>query len=420
MKRFARIRWSLLVIILLMAFLLPSSARADDGLVYGETVPAGAVVNHDVILIGQNVSLQGTVNGNVFILGNQVVVDGVVNGSLVMIAQNAAIGGTVSGAVYAAALTLNLPGTAVLKRDLYAATVSLTSQPASQVGRQLFALGLDAGLNGKIGGPLHTAIGPIQLYNGLMRLLGFNELTIELHFEIPQKAPAPAPSLTPTPTPAPSTQGSLAPVRFRLHLQDPPPAFDWSNWGLALLRGWAAIFAFGLLMLWLTPRPLSATGAPLRTGPWRTLGLGLIVLVVSLNLFLVGLLLAALVFALGLGLNALGLWQISLALWALAYAALVAALTGLALFIAYCTKALVSFHLAAWLFERFALPKAFWMDVLALLLGTVVFALLRSIPYVGWAIGLLVTSAGMGAAWLAWRGRNIMVEEVKAGKAAKR
>lgn len=413
MKRFARIRGSLLVLVLLLAFLLPSPARADDGLVYGETVPAGAVVNHDVVLIGGNVSLLGTVNGNVFILGNQVVVDGVVNGSLVMIAQNAAIGGTVSGAVYAAAVTLDLPGTAALQRDLYAVTVSLTSQPASQVGRQLFALGLDAGLNGEIAGPLHTAIGPIQLYNGLMRLLGFNELTIELHFELPQKAPAPAPSLTPTPTP----QGNAAPVRFRLHLQDPPPPFDWSNWGLGLLRGWVVLFAFGLLMLWLTPRPLAAAGAPLRTGPWRTLGLGLIVLVVSLNLFLVGLLLAALVFALGLGLNALGLWQISLALWALAYAALTAALTGLALFIAYGVKALVSFHLAAWLFERFAPPKAFWMDVLALSLGTVVFALLRSIPYVGWAIGLLVTAAGMGAAWLAWRGRRVAVEEeVKGGK----
>ena len=95
------------------------------------------VVDHDVILIGQNVSIEGTVNGNVFILGNQVLITGKVDGSLVLIAQNAAISGEISGAVYSTALTLDLPQEALLARDLYAAAVSLTSKPTSQIGRRL-------------------------------------------------------------------------------------------------------------------------------------------------------------------------------------------------------------------------------------------------------------------------------------------
>ena len=137
--------------------------------------------------------------------------------------------------------------------------------------------------------------------------------------------------------------------------------------------------------------------------PWRTLGIGLIVLVVALNLFLVALLLVALIFGIGLGLNAIGLWPISIALWVLSYSAVAVALTWLVLFIAYGTKILVSYHLLAWLIGKTTWPRTTWMAVLTLFVGTLIFCLLRSLPYVGWIIGLLVIAAGMGSAWLAYR-----------------
>jgi hypothetical protein len=126
-----------------------------------------------------------------------------------------------------------------------------------------------------------------------------------------------------------------------------------------------------------------------------------------LNLFVVALLLAALIFALGLGLNVLGLWQLSLALWVLAYSALAAALTLLSLFILYGTKILVAFNVFSWLAGKLSAPRVMCIDILALLVGTLIYALLRSLPYVGWAIGLLVIAAGMGSAWFAWRGATL-------------
>jgi cytoskeletal protein CcmA (bactofilin family) len=375
---------------LVLAFSLPTSvAAADDGIFYGDTIPAGTVVEHDVVLFGKNVLIEGTVNGNVFILGNQVIVNGIVDGSLVLIAQNAAVGGEVSGTVYAAALTLDLPARSMLERDLYATTVSLTSGADSAIGRHLYALGLDAGLNGQIGGDLHTALGPIQLYNGLMRLLGFDELTLELHFEVP--APDTAP------------QGFVPLRHLRIKFLEPLPPFDWGKWGLALLHSWAVLFIFGLLGLWLARKPLERSSEPLRSRPWQTLGIGLVVLVVAFNLFIVGLLLFIIIFAIGLGLNFLGLWQVTLALWVLAFSALFIALVGLGLFIAIGSKVIVVYLAASLLFDLFIPRKAFWINLLALLAGTVVYALLQSIPYAGWIIDLLVTSAGMGAAWMAWR-----------------
>ena len=388
-----------LTLAFLLTFCLPVPvAAADNGIFYGDTIPAGTVVEHDVVLYGQNVSVNGTVDGNVFILGNQVLVNGTVNGSLILIAQNASIGGAVSEAVYALALTLDLPSQARLERDLYSAAVSLTSGQDSTINRHLYALGLDSGLNGKVGGDLHTVIGPIQLYNGLMRLLGFDELTLQLHIEIPQPQPAP--------------QGRVVGQHLRLKLLEPLPAFDWAKWVLGLLRVWAVLFIFGLLAYWLARTPLERAGEPLKCHPWQTLGIGLIVLVVSLNLFMVALMLIAIVFAIGLGFNFLGLWPVALALWVVAYAALLVALMALWFFIAYGTKIIVAYLVASWLFGKITQRKAWWLDLLALLAGTVIYALLRTIPYVGWVFDLLVIAAGMGSAWMAWRAATAKPQEV--------
>jgi len=56
--------------------------------------------------------------------------------------------------------------------------------------------------------------------------------------------------------------------------------------------------------------------------------------------------------------------------------------------------------------------KAIWMDLLALLVGASAYSLLRTLPYAGWVIGLLVTAAGAGSAWLAFRRRpKVLVVE---------
>ena len=38
-----------------------------------------------------------------------------------------------------------------------------------------------------------------------------------------------------------------------------------------------------------------------------------------------------------------------------------------------------------------------------MLIGIFIYLLLNAVPYVGWIIGMLVTAAGLGSAWLAYR-----------------
>ncbi len=399
MNRSLRNKVLLLGLTFVLAFAMTAPGAAQE-LVTGDTIPAGTIYDHDAVLIGENVAIDGTVKGNAFILGNQVTVNGQVDGSLILLGQNASIGGTVTGEVYAVLLTLDLAPNASIGRDLYVAAVSLTSGTPSLIGRDLYALGLDSGLHGQVGRELHTVIGPIQLYNGLMTLLGYDNLTLKLHFETPQPSTVPSGSLLPPGTHAyehPALAGLAQPQAAST------PPFDWSGWALTLLRNWAILFLFCLLAFWIGRKGLRGSGEALQAHPWRALGTGFLVLVISLASAGAALLLAVLIFALGLGLIALGVWPLTLALWAVAYALLAAALAALWAFLTFGTKIIV-IHLAGyWVFRRLFSRRNIWIDLLGLLAGAVVYSLLRSIPYVGWIFGLLVTALGAGAAWRAYR-----------------
>jgi hypothetical protein len=247
------------------------------------------------------------------------------------------------------ALTLELGPGAALERELYVAAVSLGSGPGSRVGRDLFAVSLDAGLNGRIEGQPHTAIGPIQLYNGLMRLLGFEELTIKLHIDFTKPPAAPAPS-----TPEPASGSGFAPVshlRARRILQAAQP-FDWNAWTVAQARDWLVLALFGLLAFAVARPPQARARGQLEARPWPSTGTGLLGIVMVVNLFGLALLLAVLLFSIGLGLNFLGLWQLSIALWIASYSALALALVGLWLLVVFGTKIIVVHALTGWLLDR--------------------------------------------------------------------
>lgn len=403
MKSTIGIRPYSLILTFILALMITTPASAQ-GPVTGDTIPAGTQVDHDVILVGQNVTIDGTVNGNAFILGNQVTINGTVDGSIVMIGQNAGIGGTVSGTVYAAAMTLALDPQSLIQRDLYVVTISLTSGDQSVIGRDLYAIGLDSGLNGSVGRNLHTVIGPIQLYNGLMTLLGYDNLTIKLHFENPQPANGSNGSRISTP--------HLARLR---NLESATTSFDWGKWAVNLLRNWLVLLVFSFLLFWITRKQLERSAQTMLGQVWRSLGAGMIALVISFSLIGVALLLSVIIFAVGLGLNYLGLWQISLAFWGAAYSCLAFSLVILWFFLSYATRIIAIFAVSNLLFQKIFHRQETWMKMISLLAGTLIFSLLRAIPYIGWIINLLATVVGLGAIWIIWReatGKQLPVDAV--------
>ena len=168
-----------------------------------------------------------------------------------------------------------------------------------------------------------------------------------------------------------------------------------SSWAGPLLRNLAALLILGLLVLWLLPAQLSFAGEQVRIKPWRSLLNGLLVFVIGWFAALLALLLilALAVFLYWVSLPTLGFFVGALGLTSLG---LVLSLFWLS--IAYFSKIIIAFLCGSLLFKRF-LPKYAHYRILPFLTGVILYALLASIPYLGWMIAVIVTFLGLGAIW---------------------
>jgi hypothetical protein len=72
------------------------------------------------------------------------------------------------------------------------------------------------------------------------------------------------------------------------------------------------------------------------------------------------------------------------------------------LVVTYGSKLIVSFFAGKWILEKLA-PTAAESKIWPLLLGVVIYVILRAIPIFGWLIGFMVTLIGLGAVYLVVR-----------------
>jgi hypothetical protein len=397
------------LIVFVAVFGLAQSARAQ-GVVYGSAIPAGQVVDNEAVLYGDQVTLDGTINGDAFLLGSNVTVNGEVTGSLVVIGQNVQINGKVGGTVYSAALQLTMGSTAALAHNLYFAGLELVTLPGSTIGRDLFTISLlGAQMNGTIGRDVHAIIGPIQLIRMLIQAISNSGI-----FNRPSSAPVPGTSIR--------MPGAVMPILAAGAGRIQPTAFtsgyDWIkhvsvaawqtpestgvNWQTVWgwMKGWlrelGVLLVYGLLTIWLfRPRLYNAAGT-LRKKPLPSTGFGLLSLVIVGNVLGLVILLAAIIFLVGIWLGQATLWELTLAFWSVAYSTLMLATSLFWLFVIYGTKVIVAYLVGDMILKRFV-PRAAEYPVAALLLGLFLYVLLHSISYLGLVLAILVTAIGLGA-----------------------
>jgi hypothetical protein len=167
-------------------------------------------------------------------------------------------------------------------------------------------------------------------------------------------------------------------------------------WALSWFRDLVVFFALGLFVIWLIPKPLNRWAEKVRQAPFKSFGAGIAVLVVGY----IGIVIVfALILALGIFLyvikfNDLGGIVIGLGLPATAISFGV-----LNVFVAFISKLVVAFLFGKLLLERFY-KKGLAHNIWPLLLGLVVYLLIRAIPWLGWAFGSVVTLVGLGGIWL--------------------
>jgi len=167
------------------------------------------------------------------------------------------------------------------------------------------------------------------------------------------------------------------------------------TWGRALWRNLVALLILGLLGIWLVPAPLNVTGGKILQAPWRMALNGLIFFVEGWFVALIGL---SLIVALAIFFFIMSLPNLGVTLGVLGLAGLGTGIAVFVLSIAYISKVIVAFLIGGLLLKRFA-PRLAQSNLWQLLLGVLLYALLASIPYLGWVISIVATFVGLGALW---------------------
>ena len=402
------------LLVFALAFGFAQTAHAQ-GIVYGDTIPSGQVVEGDVVLFGERVQIDGDVIGDVFAFGSQVTVAGKVDGSLFVGGESVLIEGQVGGTTYSAAVTLELGPEASLQRNLYFAGLNLITQSGSEIGRDLYASSLlGAQLGGKIGGFTRAVIGPAEFLRVVLEAVGGE-------VNLPELVPAPESGSLPVYSTAGSSIGAggtlgiiglkSAAATFipdmnsiEISRSDAAQQIDTDRlqaWGLKTLREFVTLLVYGFLILWLLFPWLSRSEHSLQNKPLPSTGYGLLGFVISLNIFGLALLLALLILFLGIWLGIATLWDLAFAFWTVAFLSLGLATTVFVLYFVYATKIIVAFWLGRFII-RLIYPKMSEAKMIPLLIGLLLYVLLHSVPFLGWVIGVAFTALGIGSTVVAY------------------
>ena len=400
MKKYSKLTLLIVSLLLIAVFLLPTPARAS-GIEIDDSVGQGEVLNKSLVLFGTDVLMDGVINGDLIAVGDHITLNGEVNGTLVVLGNTVVLNGPVTGSVYSGAVDLELGSPADIGRDVYFIGGRIVSQETANIGRDLNVISLDASLSGTTGGNVNAMVGPITLIQAILQFIDnqgwFSQpllMTTQPDQVIfnPQTVLLMAFGLQPIPN-------------ALLNAEETQPAHTQSTrldtealkaWGVPLLRTLVSLVILGLLMLWLVPAQTGWAGEQLRTRPWKALSLGLIIAVL-------GWVAAVLLFLIILGLAVFFYWlsmpNLGFLVGSLGLTTLGLGVTVFWLSIMYFSKIIVAYLVGKLLFKRF-IPKYAQGRVLPFLTGVLIYALLASIPYLGWVISILTTLFGLGALWM--------------------
>jgi cytoskeletal protein CcmA (bactofilin family) len=423
-NRWARI---LFVIVILMGgvFSVVSPARAQGiNITIEDSVPAGEVVDNDVLLSGTNIKVDGDVKGDTFAAGAIVEVNGDVEGSLFAVGQNVIINGSVGGTVYVASLTLELGPEAAAARNVYYVGGSVSTDEEAMIERDLVLISMGAQLSGEIGRNTVGIIGPFEMFRLFMDLIGRPLATPQSGTSISDsiervenqpvlfsgfvpsinwltRTSSGEPRFTGTGTiPASVTEPEVLAQTGSSF--DSEQVMDWLQW---IVEEFITLLVFGLLGIWLFSTFLKRSADRLETKPLKSTGIGLLGLVISVALVGVVVLVGVLIIILGIGLGALNFWDLAWAVWGVGFSGLGLAFWLSVLFVSYGTKVIVAFLVGTMILNRLA-PDSLKYKIAPLLLGLLIYVLLAWVPYFGWVLAVIVNAAGLGAAWFAFKDRS--------------
>jgi cytoskeletal protein CcmA (bactofilin family) len=390
-------------------------SRSGDQVIVGPD----EVVDDDLYATANEVIVEGTIRGDLVAFGRSVTVDGTVEGDLIGAGQSVEVGGEVDDDARIAGQTLLLSEGASVGDDLIAAAYSLENEPESNVGGTLWYAGYQALLAGTVGEDLAGAVNALTLDAEVGE-----DVDVDVDGEdggvgapafVPgSQAPIPTvePGLTLTDSaliggnltyqssieaqidPGAQIEGDV--VREERPVEEEEAEATRSPVAEALLDALGSLVSLvlvGLLLMWLVPGWIRRRAYTVLDRPLASLGWGLLGLIAFLILGMV-ILLVTVLLAIVLGLLTLGgLVALIIILGLLAEAALVLIFL---ITTNYLAQIIVGFAAGVLILES-VLPGRGARRILPLMVGLIVYVILRGVPVLGPIVGLIVLLLGLGA-----------------------
>lgn len=404
------------LLVVLAVLLLVSPVRAVESR-SGDEVVIGPdeVIEDDLYVTANEVVVEGTVEGDLITFGSSIFVGGTVEGDLIGAGQFVEIGGMVEDDARIAGQTLLLGEGAEVEDDLIAAGFSLENVSDSVVGGTLLYAGYQALLQGTVSEDVNAAANGLELggevgANVDAEVDGEDGGPPSFLFAPQADVPTVESGLTLTDsavvggnlTYESSTEARIDPQaqiegevigEERTAEEEEEDTYTFADAVFDNLRSFVALLIVGLILVWIAPNWVRRRAGTVLDRPLASLGWGVLGLVAFFVLGIV-ILLATVLLGVILGFLTLGgLVGLIIVLGLLAEVALV-----LAFWIStnYLAHIVVSFFAGVLLVEAVR-PGRGRGRVVPLVVGLILYVILRAIPVLGSLVGLAVVLLGLGA-----------------------
>jgi cytoskeletal protein CcmA (bactofilin family) len=413
----------------------------DDVFMSGNNVVMDGTINGFLMASGQTITINGTVNGDVFLGGSKIFIteSAKITGNLFFGCQNAELKGVVEGSVAGGSTSMLAGGDASIGRNLYYGGYSLELQPGIKTGRDLYAgvyqaiLGgeisrnakLGAGaveLTGDVGGDMTVDFGTTDSANSQQPpMFFFPGMNIEMPKPIdPGLRVGPDAKIGGKLTYTASNE-NLAAVEAKpgggVVYQTPVPKevkegkesvekpvkvnviTPFVKWALKTFRTLVTLLILGGLAVWLLPGLLKKLVVKVKEKPAPSAGYGFVVIIIA---YAAAAFASLIVLLLGILFLVVTLGGLGGTVFTVGFSSIAVIMAVFGFLVSYGSKLVIAYLVGLWVMKLVS-PNTEHAGGWAMLIGVVIYTILRSIPLIGWIFGLLATLFGIGSIWLLYR-----------------
>jgi hypothetical protein len=434
-----RLAWKVVAGVLALTMMLglavvPAFAADLRG---GEDVTIGAdeVVDDDLYVAGETVVVNGVIRGDLFAAGSDITVNGTVEGDVFAVGQFVTINGDAED-VRCAAGVVEFGGDSRVEEDALAAGFSIEADSGSTIGRDLLVGGYQAKLagdlgrnvtgglgaleiSGKVGGDVTVEVGeeeagftgaPVMFSGRAVPMMapglhikegaqieGKLTYTSRNRFDIPTGAEPKGGTVYQTPVPEVGDDEEVEiPTKEVAGAGAFAVLLAILNWIWAQVRRLLTLLLIGSILFWLVPAKMKEIAAILREKPWPSLGWGF---VTSIGFWVAFITIFVITMIVGIFLAVITFGNLAAAVFVIGIVGDWALLVGFLILWFWVSKVVFCFVGGQWILERF---RAEWTGpwIWPLLIGVVLFTIVRAIPCFGFVVEAILTFFGLGAMWL--------------------